>query len=240
MFIIPAIDLIDGKVVRLQGGDYGKKTEYSSDPLEVAKSFESAGLSHLHLVDLDGAKGNGPVNLGVLERIAAKTSLSVDYGGGIKTREHLESALSAGANEVSLGSIAVRREQEVMSWLTDYSGKLILSADARNGMVAVSGWLENTDLDVISFIDRYASNGLKKVISTDISKDGMLTGPSFDLYERIGKAVNGVSLIASGGISSFDDLARLAEKGLYGAIVGRAYYEGRISLKELKEAENAC
>ncbi len=240
MFVIPAIDLIDGKVVRLKGGDYEKKTEYSSDPLEVAKGFEAAGLTHLHLVDLDGAGGNGPVNLGVLERIASCTSLSIDYGGGIKTRSHLESALSAGAAEVSLGSIAVKKESEVVSWLDEYRGRLILSADAINGFIAVSGWKEKTSEDAVSFIKRYAAYGLNKVISTDISRDGMLSGPSYGLYDRIMSEVPSVSLIASGGISSGEDLIRLSERGLYGAIVGKAYYEGLISIEKMKEAENAC
>ncbi len=240
MYIIPAIDLIDGNVVRLKGGDYSEKTLYSSSPLEMAKRFEGAGLKRLHLVDLDGAKSDGPKNLKVLEEIAAKTALIIDYGGGIKTREHLESALSAGAAEVSLGSIAVKRRAEVIAWLKDYKDRVILSADAKNELIAISGWRENTDISIYDFIESYMREGLSKVITTDISRDGMLTGPAVDLYKKLLQKERGIKLIASGGVSCYEDLIELSKAGLYGTIVGKAYYEGRITLEELQEADDAC
>lgn len=240
MYVIPAIDLIDGNVVRLKGGDYSEKTLYSSNPLDMAKCFESAGLKRLHLVDLDGAKSDGPKNLKVLEEIASKTELIIDYGGGIKSKEHLESALSAGANEVSLGSIAVKKRDEVVSWIKDYKERVILSADAKNGMIAISGWRENTDISLYDFIHSYIKEGLFKVITTDISRDGMLSGPAIDLYKKILSKEPDIRLIASGGVSSSEDLIKLKSAGLYGTIVGKAYYEGRISLEELVEADNAC
>lgn len=240
MFIIPAIDLIDGKVVRLKGGNYSEKTEYSANPLDMTLRFEEAGLTHLHLVDLDGAKSDGPKNLKVLETIASKTKLSVDFGGGIKTREHLESALSSGAKEVSLGSIAVKKREEVMSWVSCYKDRIILSADAKNELIAISGWQEETGISLFEFIKSYRAKGVDKVITTDIARDGMLTGPAIDLYKKILSKEPGLKLIASGGVSSKEDLAALKDAKLYGAIVGKAYYEGRITLKELKEADDAC
>lgn len=240
MIIIPAIDIIDSRVVRLSKGDYSSKKEYSSDPLEMAKRFEGAGLTHLHLVDLDGAKGGRPENLKVLERIAANTSLTVDFGGGVKSLDSLVSVLSAGAKEVSLGSVAVKDREAVLKWIDDYRDSLILSADVRDGLVSISGWKENTQLEAISFIKDYFDRGISKVISTDISKDGMLQGPSFELYESIQSAVPGMKVVASGGISSVDDLDKLRKLSVWGTIVGKAYYEGRITLSELKEAEDAC
>ncbi len=240
MYIIPAIDLIDGKVVRLKGGDYSERTLYSSSPLEQAKRFESAGLKRLHLVDLDGAKGDGPMNLKVLEELASKTALIIDYGGGIKSREHLESALNAGAQEVSLGSIAVKRRDEVVSWLKEYKDRVILSADAKNEMIAISGWRENTDISIFDFIDSYMREGIAKVITTDISRDGMLTGPATELYKKLLLKEPGIKLIASGGVSCYEDLVELKSAGLYGAIVGKAYYEGRIALSSLREIDDAC
>ncbi len=240
MYIIPAIDLIDGKVVRLKGGDYSERTLYSSSPLEQAKRFESAGLKRLHLVDLDGAKGDGPMNLKVLEELASKTALIIDYGGGIKSREHLESALNAGAQEVSLGSIAVKRRDEVVSWLKEYKDRVILSADAKNEMIAISGWRENTDISLFDFIDSYMREGIAKVITTDISRDGMLTGPATELYKKLLLKEPGIKLIASGGVSCYEDLVELKSAGLYGAIVGKAYYEGRIALSSLREIDDAC
>ena len=239
MIIIPAIDIIDAKVVRLSKGDYDSKKEYSSDPLEMAKRFEGAGLTHLHLVDLDGAKGGKPENLKVLERIASQTTLRVDFGGGVKSLDSLVSVLDAGAKEVSLGSVAVKDRDSVLSWIDKYRDFLILSADVRDGLISISGWKENTEIEAISFIKDYHEKGLGKVISTDISRDGMLTGPSFELYKNILDSVPGMKVVASGGNSSFEDLRKLNKLSVWGTIVGKAYYEGRITLTELKEAEDA-
>lgn len=240
MIVIPAIDIIGGRVVRLEKGDYLSKKEYSSDPLEMAKRFEGAGLSHLHLVDLDGAKGGKPENLKVLERISSGTSLYVDFGGGVKTLESLKDVLSAGAREVSLGSVSVKNPSAVKKWIKAYKDCLILSADVRDMKIAISGWKEDTALDAIPFIKEYHELGIKKVISTDISKDGMLSGPSFELYKEIMNAVKGIKTVASGGISSYEDIVACSRLGCWGTIVGKAYYEGRVSLSQLKEAEDAC
>lgn len=240
MIVIPAMDIIDGKVVRLSKGDYSSKVEYSANPYDMARMFEDAGLTHLHLVDLDGARGSIPCNLKVLEEVASKTELNIDFGGGIKSIESLKSAISAGAREVNVGSIAARDRDKVLSWIEEYKDYLILSADCRNGFISVSGWNEDTSLEVISFISDYNKAGLKKVISTDISKDGMLLGPSLELYSSIMTALPDESVIASGGVSSYEDLIKCRELNLYGVIVGKAYYEGKITLRELKEAESAC
>lgn len=238
MLVIPAIDIIEGKAVRLTKGDYATKKKYFDDPLEVARMVEDGGLTHLHLVDLDGAKGGRPMNLAVLERIASKTGLLVDFGGGIKSKESLESALSAGANEVSLGSISYRSPEIVVSWIGEYRDRLILSADSKGSRIAVQGWLEDTDIDAVEFIRFFSEKGLNKTVATDIEKDGMLSGPSFGLYNRI-LSIDGVKLIASGGVTTKEDLARLGAMGAYGAIVGKAFYEGTITLGEMKEAEDA-
>lgn len=240
MIVIPAIDIISSRVVRLEMGDYSSEKEYSSDPLEMAKRFEDTGLRHLHLVDLDGAKSGEPKNLKVLERIASKTELSVDFGGGIKTLGSLESALSAGAREVSVGSVAAKNKEQVFSWLDKYKDRMILSADCRNRMISVSGWKEETGIEVISFIREYFDRGLEKVISTDISRDGMLSGPAFDLYSDILKSIPDEKVIVSGGISSIEDVYKCASIGCHGVIVGKAYYEQKVTLKQLKEAEDAC
>ena len=232
MIVIPAIDIIDGNVVRLSKGDYDLKTQYSSNPVDMAKRFEDAGLSYLHLVDLDGAKGGKPENLNVLEAIVSKTNLSVDFGGGIKTHESLKAVLSSGAKAVDLGSI--------YSWIAEFKDSLILSADSLHGFISISGWQESTKLDVIDFIHSYALKGLDKVVATDISRDGMLSGPSFGLYEKILKRLPNEKLIASGGVASYGDIIKCKTLGLFGVIVGKAYYEGRVSLKEMKEAESAC
>ena len=229
MIIIPAIDIIGGKVVRLSKGDFDSKKEYSSNPLDMAKRFEDAGLTHLHLVDLDGAKGGKPENLKVLETIASGTKLNVDFGGGVKSLESLVSVLNAGAKEVSLGSVAVKNREAVLEWVGKY----------KDGLISISGWMEDTKIEAIEFIKGYYEEGLKKVISTDISRDGMLTGPSFELYKTIDSAIPGIKTVASGGISSYEDLVALGKLGIWGAIVGKAYYEGRISLEKLKEAEDA-
>lgn len=238
MDIIPAIDIIEDRCVRLTKGDYKSVKSYSDDPVEMAKAFEAAGLRRLHLVDLDGAKGDGVRNLKVLEHIAHDTSLIIDFGGGIKREEDLVSSLNAGARYVTCGSVAVKDRDMTLSWLEKYKGHLILGADSENGFVKTSGWLEDGKVDVISFIKSYEDAGFSYLISTDISKDGMLSGPSFRLYEAI-LSSSSIPLIASGGVSSVMDLLRLKEMGLGGAIVGKAYYEGYISLKELKEADDA-
>ena len=240
MIVIPAIDIIEGKGVRLSKGDYLSRKEYSSNPVERAKRFEGAGLTHLHLVDLDGAKGGRPENLDVLERIARETSLYVDFGGGVKSLDSLKSVLDSGAREVSLGSVAVKDRESVLEWIDLYKDQLILSADVRDGSISISGWKEDTRIEALGFIEYFHNEGINKVISTDISRDGMLSGPSFELYQQIKRRVPGMKVVASGGISCLDDLLRLGSEGVWGAIVGKAYYEGRISLSELKEAENAC
>ncbi|MEM9340667.1 MAG: 1-(5-phosphoribosyl)-5-[(5-phosphoribosylamino)methylideneamino]imidazole-4-carboxamide isomerase [Bacteroidota bacterium] len=234
MRIIPAIDIIEGKCVRLSKGDYDTKKIYNEDPLEVAKSFEGEGLQYLHLVDLDGAKAKHIVNWKVLEKIATKTSLTIDFGGGIKSDEDLKIAFESGAKQITGGSIAVKDPTLFESWIVGYGAeKIILGADAMEGKIAISGWQESTDEGIESFIKSYQEKGIEYVISTDISKDGMLEGPSFELYEKILKELPAIKLIASGGVSSIDDLIKLKEKGLEGAIVGKAIYENRITLKEL-------
>lgn len=235
MKIIPAIDIIDGKCVRLTKGDYATKKIYNEDPLEVAKSFEDSGIKFLHLVDLDGAKSNQIVNYKVLEKLASGTSLSIDFGGGLKSDKDVEIAFASGAKQVTGGSIAAKQRAVFTGWLTRYGAeKIILGADCKERMIATDGWLEGSDIDVIDFIRSYESVGIKDVISTDIAKDGMLAGPSLELYTEIMKQTN-VRLIASGGVSNYADLLALKELGCAGAIVGKAIYEGRITLKELSE-----
>lgn len=235
MRIIPAIDIIDGKCVRLSKGDYNTKKIYNEDPLEVAKSFEAHGIKYLHLVDLDGAKSSHIVNHKILESIASKTSLNMDFGGGLKTDKDLEIAFECGANQITGGSIAVKNPEIFKSWLTKFGDeKIILGADARNKKIAVSGWLEESKQEVIPFIQNFETEGIKYVICTDISKDGMLEGPSFDLYAEILDETKDIKLIASGGISQFDELPKLQELGCEGVIIGKAIYENRISLKQLE------
>lgn len=234
--IIPAIDLIEGKCVRLSQGDYDRKTVYNENPLEVAKMFEAAGIRRLHLVDLDGAKAGHIVNHKVLELITSKTNLVVDFGGGLKSDKDLEIAFNAGAAMVTGGSIAVKNRETFLVWLEKYgSEKIILGADAKNGMIAISGWLEKTELPVVDFISAWFEKGIRKVISTDISRDGMLTGPAFELYAEIMKSLPEVEIIASGGISSMEDILRLNEMGVPGVITGKALYENKITLKEIEE-----
>ena len=236
MRIIPAIDIIDGKCVRLSKGDYATKKIYNEHPIEVAKAFEGAGIKHLHLVDLDGAKSKQIINYGILEQIATKTDLKIDFGGGLKSDKDLEIAFECGANQITGGSIAIKNPSVFKTWLAKFGpDKIILGADAQDEKVAISGWLEASDKDLIPFIDGYIKEGINYVICTDISKDGMLQGPSFDLYARILKQVPGVSLIASGGISHFDELAQLSDLGCEGTIIGKAIYENRISLKQLEQ-----
>ena len=235
MKIIPAIDIIDGKCVRLSKGDYDTKKIYHENPLDIAKEYEANGIQYLHLVDLDGAKAKTIKNLKTLEILATQTNLIIDFGGGIKTRESLESAFNAGANQITIGSIAVENPEMCIDWINEFGAeKLILGADCLDRKVKTSGWLENSNLDVIAFIQSYQNKGIKDVICTDISKDGMLEGPSFELYKEI-LSQSEVSLIASGGISSIRDLDDLKELGCSGAIIGKAFYEGKITLKELRK-----
>ena len=236
MRIIPAIDIIDGKCVRLSKGDYNTKIIYNENPLEVAKSFEAHGIEYLHLVDLDGAKSSQIVNYKILEQIASQTKLKIDFGGGLKSDSDIKIAFESGANQITGGSIAVKNRELFEKWIAQYgSDKIILGADANNEKVAVSGWLEDSNEDLIPFIQEYQNKGIEYVICTDIAKDGMLEGPSFELYDKILGESNGLKLIASGGISTFDELPRLAELGCEGTIIGKAIYEGRISLKQLEQ-----
>lgn len=235
MRIIPAIDIIDGKCVRLSKGDYDTKIIYNENPLEVAKSFEAHGIEYLHLVDLDGAKSSKIVNYKILEQIATQTSLQIDFGGGLKSDDDLKIAFESGASQITGGSIAVKNRAIFEKWISEYgSEKIILGADAKDEKIAVSGWLEDSDEDLIPFIQEYQTKGIQYVICTDIAKDGMLEGPSFDLYKKILAEANGVKLIASGGISTFDELPKLAHLGCEGTIIGKAIYEGRITLKQLE------
>ncbi|MCD2258883.1 1-(5-phosphoribosyl)-5-[(5-phosphoribosylamino)methylideneamino]imidazole-4-carboxamide isomerase [Psychroserpens luteolus] len=235
MRIIPAIDIIDGKCVRLTKGDYDTKKVYNENPVEVAKEFESYGIQYLHLVDLDGAKAKHIVNYKILEQIASKTNLKIDFGGGLKSNEDLHIAFNSGARQITGGSIAVKDPATFEGWLNTYGGiKIILGADCNNEKIAVSGWQEESDMNVIPFINAYESKGVKYVICTDIAKDGMLEGPSFDLYKRILNESKEVRLIASGGVTSIDDLNALEDLGCEGAIVGKAIYEGHILLRDLE------
>ncbi|WP_179315282.1 1-(5-phosphoribosyl)-5-[(5-phosphoribosylamino)methylideneamino]imidazole-4-carboxamide isomerase [Winogradskyella undariae] len=236
MRIIPAIDIIDGKCVRLTKGDYDTKKIYNENPLEVAKAFEDAGIQYLHVVDLDGAKASHIVNYKVLEKIATQTNLKIDFGGGLKSDEDLKIAFQSGANQITGGSIAVKNPEVFEGWISKFgSDKIILGADCNNEKIAISGWQEESDLEVIPFIKDYQSKGITDVICTDISKDGMLEGPSFELYKRILERAKVIKLIASGGISKFDELPKLLEMGCDGVIIGKAIYENRISLKELEQ-----
>tara|TARA_R110002012_G_scaffold22209_6_gene77181 strand:+ start:611 stop:1342 length:732 start_codon:yes stop_codon:yes gene_type:complete len=236
MRIIPAIDIIDGKCVRLSKGDYSTKKIYSENPLEVAKQFEAHGIKYLHLVDLDGAKSKHIVNHKILEEIASNTTLKVDFGGGLKTSNDLRIAFECGANQVTGGSIAVKSPETFNDWLQTFgSEKIILGADAKDQKVAISGWMEDSALELIPFVQKYLEAGISYVICTDISKDGMLQGPSFDLYQQIIAETKIVKLIASGGISTFEELPKLAEIGCEGVIIGKAIYENRINLKELEK-----
>lgn len=234
MRIIPAIDIIDGKCVRLSKGDYGTKKIYNENPVEVAKEFESFGIKFLHLVDLDGAKSKHIVNQKVLENIARETSLQIDFGGGLKTIEDIEIAFNSGAKQITIGSIAVQNPEFCFSLIEKYgSEKIILGADCENRKIKTSGWLEESNQDVIDFILGYQKKGIKNVICTDISKDGMLEGASEDLYKEILDKTK-IQLIASGGISGIEDVYKMKEIGCSGTIIGKAIYEGRISLKQLE------
>ena len=235
MRIIPAIDIIEGKCVRLTKGDYNTKIIYNENPLEVAYAFEGSGIEYLHVVDLDGAKASHIVNYKILEQIASKTNLKIDFGGGLKSDEDLHIAFESGANQITGGSIAVKNTPVFENWISKFGAhKIILGADCLDEKIAVSGWQEESNLNVIPFIQDYQSKGIHYVICTDISKDGMLQGPSFDLYERILTQASHIKLIASGGISTFHEIPQLAKLGCEGVIIGKAIYENRISLKELE------
>ena len=235
MRIIPAIDLIDGKCVRLSKGDYATQKTYNEHPLEVAKEFEAHGIEYLHLVDLDGAKSKHIVNHKVLEDISSKTSLKIDFGGGLKSDEDLQIAFESGAHQITGGSIAVKEPKTFEQWITTYgSDKIILGADVQGDRIATNGWLETSEHRLVDFVKDYHAKGIHYVICTDISKDGMLQGPSFDVYRDLLEQQPEIKLIASGGISTFDELPKLAAMGCEGTIIGKAIYENRIALKELE------
>lgn len=232
--IIPAIDMIEGRCVRLSKGDYNTKKVYNEDPSEVARMFEDAGIKRLHVVDLDGAKAGHIVNHKALEKITKSTNLVVDFGGGLKTTEDLNIAFECGAQMVTGGSIAIKKPEEFCLWIEKFGGeKIILGADAKNKKIAVTGWLEDTDAELIPFIDQYVEKGIKKVICTDISKDGMLQGPNTELYKEIMMSQPDLWLIASGGVSCNEDIAKLDAAGIPAVIMGKAIYEGKITMSEL-------
>jgi len=236
MKIIPAIDIIDGKCVRLTKGDYATQKTYNENPLEVAKQFEASGIEFLHLVDLDGAKSSRIVNYQVLERIASKTSLKIDFGGGLKSDDDVEIAFNSGANQITGGSIAVKNPTLFQSWITKYGAeRIILGADVADKKIAISGWQEVTDLELFPFVESYKSLGLNTVICTDIAKDGMLEGTSVELYKELMTQFPDLNLVASGGVTTIKELDELASNNIYGAIIGKAIYEGRIALKELEK-----
>lgn len=235
MRIIPAIDIINGECVRLSKGDYNKKTIYSKNVLDVAKNFEDNGIQFLHLVDLDGAKQNRIINYKILEQISTQTNLIIDFGGGLKSEEDIKIAIESGAKQVTLGSVAIKNPELFLESLEKYgSEKIILGADARKEKIAISGWLEESETNIYDFIKEKTESGIQYVISTDIDKDGMLEGPSFDLYEKIIAENPDIKLIASGGITSTNDLVQLKSLGCEGAIIGKALYENRITFKDLK------
>ena len=236
MRLIPAIDLINGHCVRLTKGDYSTQMVYNENPLEVAKQLEAHGIQFLHLVDLDGAKNQHIVNYRILEQIATKTNLKIDFGGGLKSDEDLKIAFNSGANQITGGSIAVQNPAVFSRWLNDYgSDKIILGADVTNEKIAINGWQEESQESLIPFVNAYQKKGIEYVICTDISKDGMLQGPAFKLYETILSKVTGIKLIASGGISHIEELPKLDQMGCEGVIIGKAIYENRITLKQLEK-----
>lgn len=234
--IIPAIDLIDGKCVRLTQGDYEQKKIYNENPVEVAKQFEDAGIKYLHLVDLDGAKAKKVINWKVLESIATQTTLHIDFGGGVQSDQDIQQVFDSGAKQVTGGSIAIKNPEMFENWLSKYGGeKLILGADAKNEKIAISGWQEGTDVSVYDFVDNYVGKGIKYTISTDVAKDGLLQGPSFDLYEKLQSRCPNLHIIASGGVSKMADIEQLNEMSLFGVIVGKAIYEGFISMEDIRK-----
>lgn len=234
MQIIPAIDIIDGKCVRLTEGDYQQKKIYNENPLEVAKMFEDAGIQRLHLVDLDGAKNSGVMNWKVLEAIAVNTRLAIDFGGGIKTGEDVQLVLNAGATYVTVGSIAVKNQALFTEWLQQFGvNKFLLGADVKNGCIAIHGWLETTNVQVKDFMAIYLALGVQQIFCTDVSKDGRMEGPSIELYQHLISNLPNLQLIASGGVSTLQDLIHLKAIGCSGAIIGKAIYENKISLNDL-------
>lgn len=236
MILIPAIDIINGQCVRLTKGDYDTKKVYNESPVEVAKAFEGAGLTHVHVVDLDGARAKHIVNAKVLEEIASKTSLQVDFGGGIKSATDLQTAFDCGASQVTLGSIVVSAPELVLEWLEKFgSERLILGADAKNRRIATHGWEQDSGLDVIDFVKDYTQKGFEYVLCTDVAKDGMLQGPSLELYYELLEELPEIALIASGGVTTMDDIYQCAELGCAAAVIGKAIYEENISLKELEQ-----
>ena len=233
--LIPAIDIIDGKCVRLTKGDYGQKKVYNDDSVAQAKEFEKLGMKRLHVVDLDGAKAKHVVNVDVLRGITAATGLEVDFGGGIKSDDDIEKAFAAGASLVTIGSIAVSQPDTFMRWLDRYGAdKVILGADVRNGLVSINGWKEDTSEKLLPFLARYVKAGVKNVLCTEISRDGTLSGPSTDLYREVMEAFPGIHLIASGGVGRNEDIIELDEAGIPAVVFGKAWYEGKINLEELK------
>lgn len=234
MQVIPAIDIIDGKCVRLTEGDYSQKKIYNENPLEVAKAFEDVGLMRLHLVDLDGAKAGAVKNWNVLEQIATKTSLEIDFGGGIKTKKDLEIVFDSGAHYATIGSLAVKDPETFESWLQEFGAeKFLLGADVKAEKIAIGGWLETTEINIIDFIQQYVEKGIQQLFCTDVSKDGRLEGPSIELYQKILNHFPSLNFIASGGVADIQDVIALKEIGCSGVIIGKAIYENRITLKEL-------
>ena len=234
--IIPAIDIIDGKCVRLTQGDYNQKKEYHSNPVEVAKMFEDAGIKRLHLVDLDGAKKKQIVNHQVLKNITSATNLDIDFGGGLQSDEDLKIAFDAGAKQITAGSIAVKNPEKVQGWLTQFGkDRIILCAYAKDGMVAVHGWQETSNVSIQQLMNQFLPFGISYSICTDVAKDGLLQGPSFELYKQLSAEFPQVNWIASGGVAEFADIEKLNKMNIYGVIVGKAFYEGRITLKQLAQ-----
>ena len=237
--LIPAIDIIDGKCVRLTKGDYDQKTVYADDPVEMARGFEEIGFRRLHVVDLDGAKSRHIVNSAVLRRLTAETRLTVDFGGGIKTDEDIETAFACGATMVTVGSVAVTQPELFERWLNKYGAeRMILGADVRHGRISINGWKEDSTEELLPFLQRYVNMGVKHVLCTEISKDGTLAGPATQLYQEVMAAYPTLNLIASGGVSSMDDIKQLNAAGIPSVVFGKAIYEGRINLKELWAWQN--
>jgi phosphoribosylformimino-5-aminoimidazole carboxamide ribotide isomerase len=239
MELIPAIDIMDGKCVRLSKGDFTKKTIYSDDPLAIAQRFEAAGIKRLHIVDLDGANGKSLANIAVLKNVAGHTNLAIDFGGGLKTTEAIKEVFNAGASMISLGSVIIKSPELFAQWIVEFGpDKFLPGADVLDKKIKIHGWKENTNVEIFDFIKNLVQLNIDKIFCTDISKDGMMEGPSVDLYKEIIKQFPPLQLIASGGISCFEDLFTLRDAGCSGAIIGKAYYEGKISLQQIKEFIN--
>jgi phosphoribosylformimino-5-aminoimidazole carboxamide ribotide isomerase len=237
-FIIPAIDIINGKCVRLRQGDYSKVTEYNGTPLDMALMYQDAGLTRLHLVDLDGAKAGKVTNWKVLETIATKSKMIIDFGGGIKTLSDVDVVINSGAGMATIGSLAVKNEIEFLSWLQKYeASKFFIGADVKDKMIAINGWLKISDINVFDFLNNYKTKGFTNFFCTDVAKDGMLQGPSTQLYNEIHEKCEGVNLVASGGVSSINDVNELMKTKCKGVIIGKAIYEGKLRLNELKNAK---